>query len=122
MYGGQGADTITGGLAADTLNGDRGADVLSGGAGADTLTGGNGADTLTGDSGSDVFLFAAGSGPDVIVDFTAADGDRIALSSGVEYTIGANAAGDALITFLSEEVVLQGVRKELVSTDWFVFV
>ncbi|MEC8677200.1 MAG: hypothetical protein VXY54_15340, partial [Pseudomonadota bacterium] len=64
----------------------------------DTLFGGAGNDTLHGGGGADHFAFQAG-GQDVIVDFTAAAGDRLALAGqpiggvfdtadGVHLTIG----------------------------------
>lgn len=46
VYGGAGADTLTGGFGNDTLYGRGGADVLAGGAGTDTLHGDDGADTF----------------------------------------------------------------------------
>ena len=59
---------------------------LSGGAGNDHLDGGYGADTLTGGAGADTFTFASlldGKNIDTITDFTAADGDKIALNQAV---------------------------------------
>ncbi len=90
-------NTITGTTAGDQLSGlggdDRlvgggGKDLLRGGDGADKLTGGAGADTLNGGAGADVFTFgptdfAGGSvaSMDRIEDFSAAQGDRIHLST-----------------------------------------
>ncbi|NVJ70473.1 MAG: hypothetical protein HWE08_08980 [Alphaproteobacteria bacterium] len=70
LEGAAGADTLEGGAGKDLLSGGAGADVLSGGAHQDTLDGGAGDDTLTGGSEADVFVFAAGSGNDVVTDFT----------------------------------------------------
>ena len=125
LFGGQGADTAFGGQADDVVYGNKGADAafgnigddtvyggqdgdsvfggggddhLHGNAGDDTLFGGAGNDTLHGGGGADHFAFQAG-GQDVIVDFTAAAGDRLALAGqpiggvfdtadGVHLTIG----------------------------------
>ena len=85
LYGGVGADTLIGGGAADDLFGGNQADTLLGGTGADDLQGGAGNDRLTGESGADDFLFAPGSGRDVIIDF--ADGsDQLEISGfGVDF-------------------------------------
>lgn len=77
LLGFGGDDRISGGAGDDTLVGGRGDDRLHGGAGADRLIGG---------PGGDVFQLLAASdspplAPDVIVDFSLADGDRIDLSA-----------------------------------------
>ncbi len=59
VYGGQGADTITGSSAADELHGGPGADTLTGGAGDDTLFGDDGADILVGGTGLDTVDYSA---------------------------------------------------------------
>jgi len=79
-----GNDTLDGGGGNDVLNGLDGNDLLLGGIGNDSLTGGSGQDTLTGGTGADRFVFKSdadsGLGPlqrDLIVDFNAAEGDKI---------------------------------------------
>ena len=62
-------DVIVAAQGDDTVTGDAGADLLKGGAGDDSLNGGTGDDRLEGDSGNDLFVFAAGGGADVILDF-----------------------------------------------------
>ena len=77
IFGGAGADTLSGfgrndrlygGEGNDTINGQGGADWLEGNAGADTLDGGQGNDTLLGGAGSDLYRFTANWGADVIRD------------------------------------------------------
>ena len=97
--GGAGNDTIIGsdswagdlrgGAGNDTVTGGSGNDKLNGGAGNDTLWGEAGSDQLTGGTGSDIFVYKAGDGSDLVMDFTvksktgAADAtdDRIDLRS-----------------------------------------
>ena len=67
-----GDDIITGTAAEDFLNGSSGDDILKGMAGNDILNGGTGADE---------FIFADGSGQDVIVDFDISGGDRLNLQA-----------------------------------------
>lgn len=59
--------------------------TLTGNGNDNILTGGGGNDTLTGKGGIDTFLFGAGSGQDIITDFSAAQGDIIDVSA---YTHG----------------------------------
>jgi Ca2+-binding RTX toxin-like protein len=102
---GDGAANVLSGLGGnDTLTGLGGNDFLFGGNGNDTLRGGTGADMLTGGAGLDSFTFdtAAESGLDAatvdeIMDFSAADGDKIVLS-----LIDANTelANDQAFTFI----------------------
>jgi Ca2+-binding RTX toxin-like protein len=79
-------DYLVGDAQANRLEGLAGDDVLNGGAGADTLAGGAEADTLYGGSGADSFVFnsAPGAGQaDTVMDFSAADGDKLLLDSAV---------------------------------------
>ena len=75
------ADVLRGSNAANRLIGDAGDDSLSGRGGDDFLAGGTGADRLEGGKGADLFVFAeVDAGRDTIIDFKAAEGDRIDLS------------------------------------------
>ncbi len=89
LYGEAGDDLLSGGEGQDWLVGDLGDDVLLGGAGNDRLVGGLGTDTLTGEQGrdrltggadADRFVVNALDKHDIITDFKAAQGDRIAVS------------------------------------------
>ncbi|MBK1658100.1 family 16 glycosylhydrolase [Paracraurococcus ruber] len=86
LTGGSATDALQGGDGADLLRGNAGADTLWGEAGNDTLIGGSGADQLVGGSGADLFTFLQRSdsivaAPDLILDFSVAQGDRIDLSA-----------------------------------------
>jgi len=80
LIGGTGDDRLFGKSDDDILRGQGGNDRLAGGLGNDQLSGGLGNDVLIGGDGRDVFVFADGGGQDVIVDFKAAQGDRIDLA------------------------------------------
>lgn len=77
------ATIFTGFNTPDTYSNDR----LNGGSGNDTLNGGGGNDVLTGGSGADTFVFnnVSTGQTDVITDFSAADGDHIALHDNAMY-------------------------------------
>ena len=133
LYGQAGADTLSGGADADRLYGGDGGDLiygnkdqdmLIGGAGEDTLYGGQDSDTLSGGAGDDVLiggrgadLFIPGTGSNRIVDFNAAEGDRIGnplLSRPVDSDDGAliQIEGGGTVT-------LAGVTAAQVQYDWF---
>ncbi len=86
LVGGAGDDSLAGGAGHDALQGGAGADTLAGGDGADTLLGGPGADVLAGGAGADRFILQGSGGldsslaaSDRILDFNAAEGDRLVL-------------------------------------------
>ena len=64
LYGGAGSDTLDGGADADYLEGNAGNDSLNGGAGKDHLLGGTGDDTLDGGPENDLLL--GGTGADTV--------------------------------------------------------
>jgi hypothetical protein len=73
LTGGDGRDLVIGLGGRDRLNGAAGDDQLVGGAGRDRLIGGTGNDILEGGGERDVFVVRAGSGHDVITDFSSRD-------------------------------------------------
>ena len=94
VKGNRGNDTIDGGDGNDTLRGGRGQDLLIGGNGDDFLCGDFGTDTLIGGSGADTFVFRPETASSVanlfladrLVDFNAAEGDKIGLTGGLSAT------------------------------------
>lgn len=62
-------ENAVGGKGADTIIGNDLANQIAGGAGYDTLIGNGGNDSLEGNAGADDFVFAHGSGRDVVADF-----------------------------------------------------
>ena len=86
LVGGAGADKLLGNEGNDSFLGGGGTDRLSGGSGDDTLEGGAAADRLAGDAGADVFRWTVASdsargASDRVVDFSAADGDKLDFSA-----------------------------------------
>lgn len=124
LYGGDGADTLgasnrsdfirgdagddllLGSNGNDRLFGDIGADILLGGNGQDLLDGGAGDDRLRGEAGNDRFVFAPGSGADVVIDFVAgaASDDLISLV-GFGPAVDSFAEAMALATQIGSSVV-----------------
>lgn len=110
LAGGDGIDNLFAGLDDDTLDGGAGGDLLEGDAGMDQLTGGAGNDTLRGGYEADQFIFAAGSGADVIDDFEFRL-DHIVLQGGVtiaslvESDLDGDGALDTTVTLSSGDSI-----------------
>jgi len=137
VYGGQGDDRVESGIGADTVEsgvgndtvlagqdndyvlagqgddsvlGGLGNDTLMGGRGNDTIGGNGGDDLLYGNDGADVFILTSASGNDTIADFSASQGDRIAITPGAIYSVSGNTTGDAVIRFSEGgTVTLKGI-------------
>ncbi|WP_342241092.1 calcium-binding protein [Inquilinus sp. OTU3971] len=79
LDGGSARDVLDGGLNNDRLLGGAGDDILIGNNGDDILIGGIGTDTLIGGAGQDRFIISAIiDGPDLVTDFSSAQGDKLA--------------------------------------------
>jgi serralysin len=108
VYGNLGNDTLDGGGGADTIRGGQGDDVLQGGVGDDFLSGDRGSDTLTGGAGADNFHTFVDAGIDRVLDFSAAQGDRVTLDLGATFTV-AQVDADTVVSFSGGQVILVGV-------------
>jgi Ca2+-binding RTX toxin-like protein len=98
---GSGAIRGTGNALDNLLTGNSAANRLSGDAGNDTLDGADGADSLWGGGGADGFAFTsmlnAATNVDKVMDFSAAAGDQILLSSNIFIALnGGVSAADVL--------------------------
>lgn len=69
VLGGTGSDKLFGHRGNDVLRGESGGDFLFGGKGEDVIDGGAGNDYLNGGYGMDTFVFAEGSGRDLVTGF-----------------------------------------------------
>jgi Ca2+-binding RTX toxin-like protein len=95
IWGGQGSDTLKGYGGDDTLYADTEDDTLIGGYGTDYMDGGYGADTFVWTSVKETGV--ATNTADRLLDFSVAEGDRIALS-GIDADV--YAAGNQAFTFI----------------------
>lgn len=91
------AGVAIGNALANVLRGNAVANTLNGGGGNDTLVGGAGDDLLIGGGGADRFVFATGSGKDVILDF--GSGDTIDVAG---YTLN----GEPLVSDLGADTLI----------------
>jgi serralysin len=119
VHGSMGYDNLDGGVGADTIRGGQHDDVLYGRDGADWMSGDRGSDTISGGAGADLFNAFVGSGLDRIVDFNAAEGDRIQLEPGTPYSF-AQVGSDTVISLGSsiDQVVLVGVSASSLPAGW----
>jgi Ca2+-binding RTX toxin-like protein len=84
LYGGKGEDHLQGGVSPDLLLGEDGNDVINGGFDDDYLDGGNRNDLIYASLGDDILeggpgqdYFNCGDGLDIVLDFSAEEGDII---------------------------------------------
>lgn len=118
VYGGLGADVLDGGGGNDVLRGGQGDDRLLGQAGNDWLAGDRGADILTGGLGADVFHSFGAAGVDRIVDFRAAEGDRVQIAAGSSYSV-AQVGADTVVSIAGgAQVIIQGVALSSLPSGW----
>lgn len=118
VYGNRGEDTVDGGDGADILRGGQGNDLVSGGSGDDWLWGDRGDDTLSGGAGADTFHSFAEAGVDRIVDFNAAEGDRLRLDAGTSYTVGQVGADVVVDMGGGNQAILAGVQLSTLPAGW----
>lgn len=119
VYGNLGNDSCEGGAGNDLVRGGQGADVLLGGMGDDWISGDRDNDTLTGGSGADTFNFFAGGGSDRVTDFSRAEGDRVKIEPGSDYSV-AQSGADVVITLSAtgERIVLANVQQASLTDGW----
>ena len=118
--GNLGADTIDGGAGNDVVRGGQQNDVVRGNAGDDWVSGDRGDDTLTGGTGADRFHVFDGSGADRVTDFSVAEGDRLWILAGTQYSV-AQVGADTVVTVMGVEggtLTLVGVQMSSLPTGW----
>lgn len=125
LFGNLGNDVLHGGSGADTLFGGQGGDTLLGEGGDDVLLGDLGDDTLTGGAGNDAFVFAPGSGHDIVTDFTKGQ-DHLDISAYLQahasYTLTDDAEGAKLVFSTGDSIELLHVHATdlTLSNGWIV--
>jgi hypothetical protein len=118
VYGNFGNDTCDGGDGNDIVRGGQQDDVLSGGAGNDFLSGDRDNDTISGGSGADIFSTHGEAGIDRVTDFSQAEGDRVQLTPGTQYTL-AQVGADTVISMTGGgQMTLVGVQMSSLTPGW----
>ncbi|HEX5376955.1 MAG TPA: calcium-binding protein [Phenylobacterium sp.] len=118
VYGNLGADTCIGGDGDDWVRGGQDNDTLSGGNGNDWMSGDRGSDTISGGAGADIFHTFADAGIDRVIDFSAAEGDRVLLDPGTAYTVS-QVAGDTVVDMGGgAQLILVGVQMSALPQGW----
>ena len=117
-YGNLGNDTCDGGAGADLVRGGQGDDSVSGGNDNDWLSGDRGADTISGGLGADIFHSFGDAGVDRVTDFNRAQGDRVQLDPGTQYTVAQSGADTVISMTGGAQMILVGVQQSSLTGDW----
>jgi Ca2+-binding RTX toxin-like protein len=107
-----GAPAVPAPTYAKVLLGDGTANTLVGGTGADRIEGGGGSDRLTGGAAADVFVFAKGTGADIVTDFQSGI-DKLVFQGfeASQIKVASVTGGLRLTDGFGDSVTLQGVTK-----------
>lgn len=118
VYGNLGSDTCEGGDGNDIVRGGQDNDVVFGGAGDDYVSGDKGDDTVTGGAGADLFHTFGDAGLDRVLDFSLAQGDRVLLDAGTQYTLAQVGADTVINMSGGGQMVLVGVQLSSLTPGW----
>ncbi|MBJ7411521.1 MAG: hypothetical protein JHD15_14310, partial [Phenylobacterium sp.] len=127
LFGGAGSDLVYGNLGADTCDGSDGNDVVRGGqdgdlvfggAGDDYVSGDKGDDTVAGGAGADLFHTFGDAGIDRVTDFSLAQGDRVLLDPGTQYTVAQSGADTVISMTGGGQMILVGVQMSTLTAGW----
>ena len=97
--------------------------MINGGAGDDQIDGGTGDDVISGGTGADSFVFAAGSGNDIVTDFVTGE-DSLKIAADADLSIEQD-GDDVVLTIGDDTMTLTDVSVvDLVSSptsdiSWF---
>jgi Ca2+-binding RTX toxin-like protein len=119
LFGNLGGDSLDGGFGHDLIRGGQGSDSIDGGSGDDWISGDRGSDTITGGTGADTFHSFADAGLDRILDFNAAEGDRVLLDVGTSYTVS-QVGPDVVVQMSGGQVVLANIQLTSLPDGWIV--
>jgi serralysin len=118
VWGNLGNDTLDGGDGNDQVRGGQGDDSLTGGAGDDFISGDRGNDTEAGGAGADIFHGSQDAGIDRVLDFHAAEGDRVMLDPGTTYSLGQVGADTVIDMGAGNQMILVGVQLSSLPNGW----
>jgi len=118
VYGNMGFDTLWGGDGNDVVRGGQADDLVHGEAGDDWISGDRGNDTVVGGAGADSFHTFVGAGLDRVTDFNAAEGDRVYLLAGTQYSVRQAGADTIVDLGNGDELILVGVTASSLPTGW----
>ena len=118
VFGNLGADTCEGGEGDDIVRGGQDNDIVRGGAGADFISGDRGDDTMSGGAGADTFNTFAETGLDRVLDFSAAEGDRVQLAPGTTFSLAQSGADTVISMTGGGQMVLVGVQLSSLPQGW----
>jgi beta-glucanase (GH16 family)/Ca2+-binding RTX toxin-like protein len=126
LYGEEGHDVVLGNIGDDTLDGGVGNDVVRGGQGNDSvmgswgddfISGDRGDDTLAGGGGADIFHTWNEAGGDRVLDFNRAEGDRVNVLPGTQYSVS-QVGADVVIDSGGGRMVLVNVQLSSLTPGW----
>ena len=119
IYGNQGNDIINAGDGNNLIFGGLGDDFIVAGSGNDIIYGNEGNDTLMGGAGADRYVFNPGDGTDLVMGFSASEGDVLDLQ-GQTYFESQDAQGSAILTLSGGgTITLSGVAINQVNAGFF---
>jgi Ca2+-binding RTX toxin-like protein len=118
VYGNIGADTCEGGGGNDIVRGGQDNDVVNGGSGDDFVSGDKGDDTVTGGAGADNFHTFGDAGIDRVLDFNLAEGDRVQLDPGTQFTVSQMGADTVINMTGGGQMILVGVQMGALTPGW----
>jgi Ca2+-binding RTX toxin-like protein len=118
VYGNIGADTCEGGDGNDVVRGGQDNDLINGGGGADYVSGDKGSDTVTGGAGADIFHTFGDAGVDRVTDFSLAEGDRVQVDPGTQYTVSQVGADTVISMTGGGQMTLVGVQMSSLTAGW----
>jgi serralysin len=91
--------------------------MIAGGAGDDFVSGDKGNDTVTGGAGADLFHTFGDAGIDRVLDFNRAEGDRVMLDPGTQFTVSQVGADTVINMTGGGQMVLVGVQMSTLSGE-----
>lgn len=118
VYGNLGNDILGGGTGNDLMRGGQGDDTVRGDDGNDILSGDRGSDVLSGGLGADTFISFAETGLDRVTDFNTAEGDRVQLDPGTQYTLSQVGANTVIDMGGGNQMILQNVLLSSLPAGW----